>query len=327
MLKLKWYIKDSNHIYRFKLYPEIIDNYSYKNKFWDAKEKTIRDGQIYPPYSQFLGKGFNFEREVIKGLNLIVRLNEDQTLIESFFLHRSPEGRAEYLNFGGGKAYYRDINLYFVYDTQNKQRFLSGPEFFNEAICEKVRNKNFNLKAFARRYYYLEKKENSYAVGHVDQKRALGNRRYLMQIIFDRSDILIAPNKIFCTTANAVQIRGRTFLTQHGMKYVGSYTLNVNDQKELRSMLLDFQLKVFHKWMKVKLSAQNYQNELIFYPFNYYGSFGEVGYPVMRFGGVSPATKKCKEWLDTDNIIFKKPYVKKYQSRLSIVKNCLIKMF
>ena len=31
-------------------------------------EKTIRDGQIYSPYSQFLGKGFNFEKEVLKGL-------------------------------------------------------------------------------------------------------------------------------------------------------------------------------------------------------------------------------------------------------------------
>ena len=30
---LDWYIKDSNHIYKFKLYPTIIDNYSYKYKF------------------------------------------------------------------------------------------------------------------------------------------------------------------------------------------------------------------------------------------------------------------------------------------------------
>ena len=103
MLKLEWYIKDSNHIYRFKLYPEIINNYSYKYKFWDTKEKTIRDGQIYSPYSQFIGKGFNFEREVLKGLNLIVQLNKDQTLIESFFPHRSPKGGAEYLIFGGEK--------------------------------------------------------------------------------------------------------------------------------------------------------------------------------------------------------------------------------
>ena len=167
LLKLQWYIKDSNHTYRFKLYPQIIDNYSYKYKFWDGKEKAIRDGPIYSPYSQFLGKGFNFERKVLKGLNLIVRLNKDQTFIESFFLHRSPKGGTEFFlggeGGGGGwvKACYREINLCFVYDTQNKQWFSSGPEFFNEAICKNVRNKSCNLKAFARKYYYVEKKGNA----------------------------------------------------------------------------------------------------------------------------------------------------------------------
>ena len=96
MLKSEWYIKDNNHIYRFKLYPEIIDNYSYKYKFWNRKQKTIRDAQIYSPYSQFLGKGFNFEREVIKDLNLIVPSNEDQNLIESFFVHGSRKGGRGY---------------------------------------------------------------------------------------------------------------------------------------------------------------------------------------------------------------------------------------
>ena len=92
MLKSEWYIKNYNSIYWFKLYPKIIDNCSYKYKFWDTIEKRIRDGQIYSPYSQFLGKGFNFERKDIKGLNLIVRLNEEQTLMESFFPHRSSKG-------------------------------------------------------------------------------------------------------------------------------------------------------------------------------------------------------------------------------------------
>ena len=49
-----------------------------------------------------------------------------------------------------GKSYYRDINLYFVYDKQYKQWFTSGHDFFNEAICEKVTNRNFNLKAFGK---------------------------------------------------------------------------------------------------------------------------------------------------------------------------------
>ena len=132
---------------------------------------------------------------------------------------------------GGEEAYYTDLNLYFVYNTQNKQWFSSGPEFFNEAICEKVRNKNFNLKAFAIQYYNVEKKGNGYAIGHVDQRKSLGNRGYLMPVIFDVNDIWIAPNEIFYTTANAVQMRGKKFLTQNGMKYMGSYELNVNDQK------------------------------------------------------------------------------------------------
>ena len=79
--------------------------------------------------------------------------------------------------------------------------------------------------------------------------------------------------------------------------------------------------------MKVKVSAQSYQNELIFCPYNYYGSFGQVGHPVMGFEAVSQATKKYNEWLDTDKRIFMRPYIKKYQNRLSIEKNCLIKMF
>ena len=115
-----------------------------------------------------------------------------------------------------------------------------------------------------------------------------------MPIIFDENDIWIAPNKIFYATANAVQMRGKTFLTQNGMKYMGSYELNFNDQKELRSMLRNFQLKIFHKWMKVKVSTQQYQNEVIFYPFNYYGSFGQVGYPAVRFQAISPKIKKIQ---------------------------------
>ena len=154
-----------------------------------------------------------------------------------------------------GKAYYRDINLYFVYDKQYKQWFSSGPEFFNEAICEKVRNKNFNLKAFAIQYYHVEKKGNGYAIGHLHQRKALANRGYIMPIIFGLNDIWVAPDEIFYTTANAAQMRGKTFLMQNGIKYMWTYTLNVNEQKELRSMLPNFQLKVFQKWMKVKVST------------------------------------------------------------------------
>ena len=65
----------------------------------------------------------------------------------------------------------------------------------------------------------------------MDQRRTLGNRKYLMPITFDRNDIWIALSEIFYTTANASQMIGRTFLTQKGIKYMGTYLQNFNDQK------------------------------------------------------------------------------------------------
>ena len=99
--------------------------------------KKIRDCQIYLPFSHFIGKGFTFERALIKGLNLIVRLNEKQTHIESVFLHRSPSGGTENISFVLGRSYYRDINLYFVYDRQNKQWFSSGTDFLMKQFSKK----------------------------------------------------------------------------------------------------------------------------------------------------------------------------------------------
>ena len=119
--------------------------------------KKIRDCQIYLPFSHFIGKGFTFERALIKGLNLIVRLNEIQTHIESVFLHRSPSGGTENISFVLGRSYYRDINLYFVYDKQNKQCFSSGTDFFNEPICEKVTHRSFILREFEKKKLLYQK--------------------------------------------------------------------------------------------------------------------------------------------------------------------------
>ena len=104
-----------------------------------------------------------------------------------------------------------------------------------------------------------------------------------MPLIFQNNNIWIAPNEIFYTAANLAQMRGRTFLSQNGIKYMGTYKLKDDDLKEFRSMFPNFQLNVFHGWMKVKTSSQQYPNEIIFYPYNYYGSFGYVGYPVVSF--------------------------------------------
>ena len=51
-----------DYTYCFKLFPEIINQYSYKYKFFDTvekkkkKKKKNRDCKIYSPYLQFIGK-------------------------------------------------------------------------------------------------------------------------------------------------------------------------------------------------------------------------------------------------------------------------------
>ena len=132
-----------------------------------------------------------------------------------------------------------------------------------------------------------------------------------MPIVWDNDDIWVTKNEIFYTTANASQMRGRTFLIQKGMKYMGSYWLNNGDKKELRSVLPNFQLRQFHCWIKVTDDNLSYQNEFIFFPYTYYGLFGQIGYPVMSFECKSPKIKKYSEWLGTDDKILMRAYIKK----------------
>ena len=46
----------------FILYPKIIDEYSYKYKFYDTVEKKFKDSKIYSPFSHYKANGFEFQR-------------------------------------------------------------------------------------------------------------------------------------------------------------------------------------------------------------------------------------------------------------------------
>ena len=46
----------------FILYPKIIDEYSYKYKFYDTVEKKFKDCKIYSSFSHYKGNGFEFQR-------------------------------------------------------------------------------------------------------------------------------------------------------------------------------------------------------------------------------------------------------------------------
>ena len=151
-----------------------------------------------------------------------------------------------------GENYYRDINLFFVYDARFKQWQTTQPEFFREAIYAKVTAKNFNEKEFARKYYDQDKK-GRFVINTIGQRLKLGNRKYMMPITYIFGSPHINLNEPFYI-ADESQMKNNTFLKQGGIKDLGSYTLTNDDLKELRNMLPNFQLKTLRKWMKVKRS-------------------------------------------------------------------------
>ena len=54
----------------YQKYPQNIEYYLYKYKFFDVKPNTIKDGQILSPYPQFLHTGFEFKNDIYKHFSL-----------------------------------------------------------------------------------------------------------------------------------------------------------------------------------------------------------------------------------------------------------------
>ena len=46
-----------------------------------------------------------------------------------------------------------------------------------------------------KRYYFQEKRGNGYIIGSRDQRQRLGNRAYLMPLIWENDNIMIAKNE------------------------------------------------------------------------------------------------------------------------------------
>ena len=92
-----------------------------------------------------------------------------------------------------------------------------------------------------KRYYFQEKRANGYVIGSRDQRQRLGNRAYLMPLIWE-NDIIMAKNEGFYTAPR--HLRGsNSFLNK--MKYFGTYNLTNDDMKELNSLHPGFSLNIF----------------------------------------------------------------------------------
>ena len=48
----------------YQKYPQNIEYYLYEYKFFDVKTNTIKDGEIFSPYLQFLHTGFHHKEGI-----------------------------------------------------------------------------------------------------------------------------------------------------------------------------------------------------------------------------------------------------------------------
>ena len=157
-----------------------------------------------------------------------------------------------------------------------------------------------------KKYYFQEKRGNSYVIGSRDQRQKSGHRAQLMLLIWDNNNIIIAKNEIFYTAPRS--LRGKnSFLNK--MKFLGGYNLTDDDVKQLNSLHPGFSLKQLNRWAKVSHYVDSWgRNDLIPYPYTGYQAPGTTFFEQAYF---EYPTKTYREWLNTDNKIFEKSYINK----------------
>ena len=320
-LNQNYEIVDLRNNFYFERTTKNLANYSYKYKFWDEKEKKVRDAEIYSPYTQFSNKGLYFTQ---KGTNIqyVVTLDKELEEIHSYFY----SAKIRELTYNIGYNWYRDINLFFVADENIPDRhrdrrqkwFSANIDFFNEAICAKTLNRNFIESEFVKKYYSDDKKGTG-VIGTYTQRLNLGGRcQYLMPIIYLFGQFKIMPNEPFYTS-KTLYLKSNTFLKDSNIKNLGEYSLTDRDLAEIQSIIPNFQLRELQKFVCVNNSVQNkWKDEIFFYPQTAYRKFGQPEYnSSLMIARPDKNAFHYKRYLNSDREIFKKPYFKKIPSTLT----------
>ena len=309
---------DRRNNFDFQRVPKNLTTYSYKYKFWDQKEKKIREREIYSPYLQLIHKGLFFKQKS-SNIEFMVKIDKEKEEIHSFFYSKNVRD----LTYQIGFEYYRDINLFFVYDEnvpRRRQRWhTTNPSFFTEAICAKATDPRFNEQNFAKKYYNDEGKGDK-VIGTYAQRLRLSGKKYLMLITYIFETLRIIPNEPFFTS-NTLHLKSNTFLKGSDIKDLGQYTLTEDDIVQIKMLIPNFRLKILHKFVKVNTAQTNWRNEILFYPLTSYQNFGQPEYTASLFQSVSKNVLKYRQYLNTDKNIFKQPYIKKIPSTLAAAEN------
>ena len=313
-------VAESNNFY-FEKNTKNLTNYAFKYRFWDEKEKKIRDAEIYSPYLQLTSKGLYFTQ---KGTNIqyVVRLDRELEQIHSYFY----SDKIRELIYNIGNQWFEEINLFFVSDDTIPDRYIGRRQkwfstnitFFTEATCAKALNKNFNESQFVKKYYNDDKK-GQYVIGDFRQRRNLGSRRHLMPIYYLFGQLKIRPNEPFYTSDTS-HLKTNTFLKDANIKNLGHFDLSDKDLADIRKYSFPgFNQKTLSKFICIDNSVSNqWQDELFFYPQNSCLKFGQPEYDASRML-VRPDKKafKYRQYFNSDREIFKKPYFKNIPTTLA----------
>ena len=297
-----------------------IENYVFKYEFWDEVEKKKREAKIYSPYLQLTSKGLYFIQKKTL-IQFVVRLDKELQQIHSYFY----SDKIRDLTYTISRRWYRDLNLFFIKDENLPDRFtdrrqqwyISNTSFFLESSYAKVTDRNFNEKAFAKKYYNDDSK-GEYVIGNFRKRRTLGSRRNLMPIYYIFGQLRIQANEPFYT-ANNLHLKTNTFLKHANIKNLRTYDLTEKDIANIRKFLIpDFFAEKLHKFVCTKTFNTQWQDELIYYPNTSYLNLGQPEYDAsLMLARPDKKAIKYRQYFNSDREIFKKPYFKNLPSTLA----------
>ena len=308
----------SNNFY-FKR-KENIKNYTFKYKFWDETEKKIRNAEIYSPYLQLTAKGLYFTQ---KGTNIdyVVRLDKELKQIHSYFYSE----KIRDLTYKIGQQWSEESNYFFVKDENLPDRFIgrrqqwytTQKEFFFNAACAKVLDKNFNESQFAKKYFNDDKK-GQYVIGDFRQRRNLSSKRNLMPIYYLFGQLRIQLNEPFYTSDN-LHLKTNTFLKHTNIQNLGSIGLTDADIADIRKYSIpNFNRTRLRKFVCTRTFNTQWRDELIYYPNTSYLNFGQPEYNASRMlARPDKQTIKYRQYLNSDRNIFQKPFFKNIPTTLA----------
>ena len=317
---LSYDLVDVKNNFYFERNTKNLKNYAFKYRFWDEIEKKIRNAEIYSPYLQLTSKGLYF---IQKGTNIeyVVRLDKELEQIHSYFY----SDKIRELTYNIGRQWFEETNFFFVKDENLPDRFVgtkqqwftTNKNFFIEATCAKVSDKNFNESQFAKKYYNDDKK-GQYVIGNFRQRRNLSSRKNLMPIYYLFGQLRIQINEPFYTADN-IHLKTNTFLKNANIQNLGSISLSDRDIADIRKHSIpNFNQTRLRKFICTRTFNTRWQDELFFYPKTSYLNFGQPEYDASRMLA-RPDKKaiKYRQYLNSDREIFKKPYFTNIPSTLA----------